>query len=100
MATLTELGYKATACAIKRGKINSCLPIEKKLQRQRVAIYNELIELFEAKREVSPHIPAYMADVEEAADVVIAALTYLSLRGVDIDKVIEEKMSYNETREK
>lgn len=100
MATLTELGYKATACAIKRGKINPCLPIEKKLHRQRVAIYNELIELFEAKREASSHIPAYMADVEEAADVVIAALTYLSLRGVDIDKVIEEKMSYNETRER
>lgn len=100
MATLTELGIKAYNCAIVRGKINPSLTIEERLERQKIAVQNEVQELLEAKREFSQHIPSYTAEAEEAADVIIAALSLLALMGEDIDRLIEAKMNFNETREK
>lgn len=100
MDSLTQLGFRAYLCAIRRGKVDFTQPTEKRLKRQKLAIFDEVEELVAAKREASPHIPAYTADAEEAADVIISALTYLALTGVDIDGLIEEKMKYNETRER
>lgn len=99
MATLQELGQRALSCAFKRAKLKADLPPYKLMKLQKLAIEDEAVELLEATRKMSQHIN-YNEDEEEAADVIIATLSYLALTGVDIDRLIDDKMSYNEKREK
>lgn len=93
---LNETAQRCLSCAIKRGKI----PIleDKRLENQKHIILGEVAELMRSCPAKSEHID-YNEDIEEAADVVISALTYLALAKVDVDAVIEAKMKYNETRE-
>lgn len=96
---LNKFGKRAFICALKRGKIHEQTSIH--------SLHEETIEgLMEEAREVidasetgsSEHLSNYPAIIEELADVAIVALTELYRRGVDIEKVLHEKMSYNEQR--
>ena len=46
----------------------------------------------------SEHLPEYAEAVEELADIALVALTELSRRGVNVEKVLLLKSMYNERR--
>lgn len=46
----------------------------------------------------SKHLPEYTEAQEELADVLICCLTELHRRGVDVEKIIKEKIEFNKTR--
>jgi NTP pyrophosphatase (non-canonical NTP hydrolase) len=93
---LNEMAQRCLSCAIKRGKLP--IPEDKRLESQKYVVLGEVAELMRSYPAKSEHID-YNEDIEEAADVIISALTYLALARVDADAVIEAKMSYNEQRE-
>lgn len=97
---LKELSKRALQCALKRGKVNPKFPIDVLLHTQKKAVHDEAVELLTARiNKRSEHLPQYTEDVEEAADVIISALTYLRMAGVDVAEVIDAKMRFNEKRE-
>jgi NTP pyrophosphatase (non-canonical NTP hydrolase) len=74
------------------------IPEDKRMESQKYVVLGEVAELMRSYPTKSEHID-YNEDIEEAADVIISALTYLALAKVDVDAVIEAKMRYNENRE-
>lgn len=46
----------------------------------------------------SSHLPEQTEAVEELTDILIGTLTELCRRGVDVEKVVHEKLKYNENR--
>lgn len=81
---------QAYGCAEKRGKfISTITQLEK--------IKEELRELCCASHNRSIHIN-YTEQQEEAADVIISTLTLLHGQGIDINKLINDKMEYNSRR--
>lgn len=62
-------------------------------------IYEELYEFERASEKVqSDHIPEYTQAQEELADILITCLTELHRRNVNIESIIERKLSFNQTR--
>ena len=57
---------------------------------------NELAEASEDKK--SEHLPEYTEAQEELADIIIGCMTELFKRGVDVDKIIDAKIEFNEQR--
>lgn len=55
-------------------------------------------ELYEFERVQSDHIPEYTEAQEELADILITCLTELHRRNVNIESIIERKLSFNQTR--
>ena len=51
-----------------------------------------------SEEKVSVHIPPYTEAQEELADILIASLTELYKRGVDVEAIIMRKAAYNEIR--
>lgn len=92
--SLNILAKKALNTATKRGKVDSRTTD----MEQIAAIRAELAELADATEQRSAHIP-FTEQEEEAADVIIATLTYLARKGVDVDMLMICKMSYNANRE-
>ncbi|MEG2282958.1 MAG: MazG-like family protein [Rikenellaceae bacterium] len=95
--TINNLSEAAYHCAIKRKKIKHGTPAvtcEK-------AIQAELDELKEALHNVkSEHVPTITSYEEELADVIITCLSTAYHLGFDIERIIEEKMKFNEKRKK
>ena len=82
--------------AKKRGKINNYTSDIMQLD----AIKAELNELRSASTNPSIHLEGYTEQEEEAADVIISTLTFLSMKGVsNINKLLMKKMKYNQNRE-
>lgn len=46
----------------------------------------------------SKHLPEYTEAQEELADVLICCLTELHRRGVDVEKILRDKIEFNKTR--
>jgi NTP pyrophosphatase (non-canonical NTP hydrolase) len=63
-------------------------------------IGSELGELVEAVRKpsVSEHCPELSAEEEELADIVIRVLDYCGHQEIDIERAIQIKHQYNQTR--
>lgn len=63
------------------------------------SILSELKE-FRAAGETkkSEHLPEYTEAQEELTDVLICCLTELHRRGVDVERIIKEKIEFNKTR--
>ena len=62
-------------------------------------IFSELKEFREASEvEPSEHLPEYTEAQEELTDVLICCLTELHRRGVDVERIIKEKIEFNKTR--
>ncbi len=95
MLSLNRMAEKALETATKRGKVDSRTTDMEQIQ----AIRAELAELADATEKKSVHIPYFTEQEEEAADVIIATLTYLARKGVDVDLLLISKMSYNANRE-
>lgn len=101
---LDKLSAKALECAVKRGKVDLTNIFKRnsrtaKLNKQKQAITAELVEFLTATEKSSKCVP-FTEDEEEAADVIIATMTYLAMKGVSVERLISSKMNYNETREK
>lgn len=95
MLSFNYIAKKALETAIKRGKVDSrTTDIE-----QIAAIRAELAELADATEKKSLHLPCFTEQEEEAADVIIATLTYLARKNADVDLLLIAKMSYNTNRE-
>lgn len=88
------MAEKALETATKREKVDSRTTD----MEQIAAIRAELAELADATEKKSVHIPYFTEQEEEAADVIIATLTYLARKGVDVDLLLISKMSYNANR--
>lgn len=95
MISLNHMAKKALEVAIKRGKVDSRTTD----MEQIAAIRAELAELADATEKKSLHLPCFTEQEEEAADVIIATLTYLARKNVDVDLLLISKMSYNANRE-
>lgn len=98
---LNNLAKRALDCAYKRKKLSRLNSVKDLCNYQMFAMALEIQEFGEATgREIpSPHLPDYSEKQEEAADIIISTMVYLYLTGVDVDKLIEDKMRFNETRE-
>lgn len=84
---------RALECARKRGKLNffwGCWCMD---------IVGEVAELSKAEPTISEHIPEFPETEEELSDVVITCMSMAANYGIDLGKVIEAKMKYNEIRE-
>lgn len=88
------MAEKALETATKRGKVDSRTTDMEQIQ----AIRAELAELADATEKKSVHIPYFTEQEEEAADVIIATLTYLARKGADVDLLLISKMSYSANR--
>lgn len=62
-------------------------------------ILDELKEFKDASEfQKSEHLPEYTQAQEELADVLIRCLTELHRRGVDVEKILRDKIEFNKTR--
>lgn len=96
---LQKFAKRAYLCALKRGKITSTTSSVEMSIEGFCGLKEEVEEVQNASaEEPSDHLPDYSEEVEEYVDVVIVALTELYRRGTDVEKVLHEKMKYNERR--
>ena len=86
---------RALDCAVKRGKIKGAHTHDVWASD----IMDEVTELNISSPHKSQHIPQYAEYEEELADIVITCMSMAAYYGIDLGKVIEAKMKYNETRE-
>lgn len=92
---INELAKQAHETAVKRGKTSKDLSHDETF----FGILEELRE-FRVASEFgkSKHLPEYTEAQEELADVLICCLTELHLRGVDVERIIKDKVEFNKTR--
>lgn len=92
MITLNKLAVKCLRIAIRKGKIGK----NSSPWAIITAISAEWRELCNASEYRSLHIPKYSEQEEEAADIIIASLTYLQKIGCrDIEQLIRDKINFN-----
>nr|DAL35600.1 MAG TPA_asm: NTP-PPase-like protein [Caudoviricetes sp.] len=95
MITLNKLAVKCREIALRRRKITK----DSSHKGLAIGISMEWRELFNASENPSEHIGDYSEREEEAADVIIAAMTYLQSIGCrNIEQLIKDKISFNEKR--
>lgn len=95
MSEINKLAQTAFNTAIIRGKTSKDLSHDDTF----FGILEELRE-FRVASEFgkSKHLPLYTEAQEELADVLICCLTELHRRGVDVEKIIKDKIEFNKTR--
>jgi NTP pyrophosphatase (non-canonical NTP hydrolase) len=92
---INDLAKQAHETAVRRGKTSEdALHLDTFF-----GILSELKEFREASEiDPSEHLPQYTASQEELTDVLICCLTELHRRGVDVERIIKEKIEFNKTR--
>ena len=92
---INDLAKRSYTTALRRGK--TCDDLSH--TDTAFGIFDELIE-FRNSSEVAPstHLPQHTEAQEELADIIIAGFTELYRRGVDVEKIITDKIKFNETR--
>lgn len=96
---LNKFGKRAYTCALRRGKIHENLSPTDLHEESVAGICEEFNEFVGASEEqTSEHLDKYSAAVEELSDIIIASITELYRRGVDIETVLHAKMKFNENR--
>lgn len=95
MSEINKLAQTAFNTAIIRGKTNKDLSHNDTF----FGILEELRE-FRVASEFgkSKHLPEYTEAQEELTDVLICCFTELHRRGVDVERIIKEKIEFNKTR--
>ena len=95
MSEINDLARQSFNTAIIRGQTSKDLFHNDTF----FGILEELQE-FRASNEfgVSKHLPQYTEAQEELADILICCLTELHRRGVDVEKIIKDKVEFNKTR--
>lgn len=90
-----EKASKAFYNALRRGKTS----IYNSHQQDTESIMIEVNELAEASEDKkSEHLPEYTEAQEELADILICCMTELVKRGVNVDKIVDDKIKFNENR--
>ena len=95
MSEINNLARQAFNTAIIRGKTSKDTTHNETF----FSILSELKE-FRKASEIDPseHLPQYTQAQEELTDVLICCLTELHRRGVDVEKIIKDKVEFNKTR--
>ena len=92
---INELAKQAHETAVKRGKTSE----DASHLDTFFGILSELKEFREASEiDPSEHLPEYTQAQEELTDVLICCLTELHRRGVDVERIVKEKVEFNKTR--
>jgi NTP pyrophosphatase (non-canonical NTP hydrolase) len=92
---INQLAQTAFDTAIIRGKTSKVLSHDDTF----FGILEELKEFREASEfGKSKHLPEYTEAQEELTDVLICCLTELHRRGVDVEKILRDKIEFNKTR--
>ena len=92
---LNEKASKAFYNALRRGKTS----VYNSHQDDAEGLMAEMKEFAEASEEKkSEHLPEYTEAQEELADILISCMTELFKRGVNVDKIIDDKIAFNENR--
>lgn len=92
---INDLAERSYITAIRRGKTSENLSHIDTM----FGIFDELKEFRVAFEHISStHLPQYTEAQEELADIIIACFTELHRRGVDVEKIITDKIKFNETR--
>lgn len=95
MVDINSLAILAKENAFKRGK--TCQGVFH--SKTAADISRELTEfLCASEQDRSEHIPDYTEAQEELTDILITCLTELAKRNVDIEKILMDKIFYNQTR--
>lgn len=95
MMEINELARRACENAVKRGKTSTKTSHDDDF----CSICAEMNEFYMASEErPSEHLPLYTEAVEELGDVMIACMTELCKRNVDVEKLISDKIRFNELR--
>lgn len=93
---INELAQTAFDTAIIRRKTSKNLSHNETF----FGIFEELKEFRNASEvSQSEHLPEYTQAQEELTDVLICCLTELHRRGVDVERIIKEKIEFNKTRD-
>ena len=92
---LQEKASKAFYNALRRGK-TSVYNYHRDDAETLMAEMKEFAEASEDKK--SEHLPEYTEAQEELADIIIGCMTELFKRGVNIEKIIDAKIDFNEKR--
>ena len=96
---LNKFGKRAWKCALRRGKVHEANSSYEFHNETLAGLNEEVAEVNKASEtEESVHPDGYSEIVEELTDVAIVAFTELHRRGIDIEKVLHEKMKCNERR--
>ena len=96
---LNKFAKRAFSNALKRKKITDTSNLGVQGAEALKGLMSEVEEFHKVNPcEPSEHLPQYSEEVEELADIAITAFTELYRRGVDIEKVLHEKMKFNEQR--
>lgn len=96
---LNKFAKRAFSNALKRKKITDTSNLGVQGAEALKGLMSEVEEFHKANPcEPSEHLPQYSEEVEELAGIAITAFTELYRRGVDIEKVLHEKMKFNEQR--
>lgn len=92
---INDLAKQAYNNAIIRGKTSKDISHDDTF----FGVLEELKEFREASEiDPSEHLPEYTEAQEELTDVLICCLTELHRRGVDVERIIKEKIEFNKTR--
>ena len=96
---MNRTALKTYETALQRKKITETDSNSERHKQAHESLFEELKE-FSWASEVrkSRHLPQYTEAQEELADILITCLTELHRRGVDIEKIITDKVKFNETR--
>ena len=92
---LKEKASKAFHNALRRGKTSIYNSHQQDTESIMIEV-NEFAEASEDKKSV--HLPEYTEAQEELADILICCMTELVKRGVNVDKIIDAKIKFNENR--
>lgn len=96
---LNKFGKRAWKCALRRGKVHEANSSDEFHNETLAGLNEEVAEVNKSSEtEESVHLDGYSEIVEELTDVAIVAFTELHRRGIDIEKVLHEKMKCNERR--
>lgn len=96
MITLNKLAKKCREIALRRKKVT----IHSSHMGLAIGISVEWRELCNASKYKSRHLPHYSEREEEAADVIIATLTYLECIGCEnVEQLIKDKIEFNSNRD-
>ena len=92
---INQLAQAAFNTAIIRGKTQKDLSHNETF----FGILDELKEFRDASEiDKSEHLPQYTQAQEELTDVLICCLTELHRRGVDVEKILTDKIEFNKKR--
>lgn len=95
MGELNKIAQKAYNNAVLRKKVT----LYSSHQEDVDSLMEEMKEFAEASEtKDSEHLPLYTEADEELADILISCLTELFKRGVNVDKLVDDKMEFNEKR--